>query len=440
MNNDSSCRIHTASDRHSACRPVSRIPYPVSRFSHFCLLTFALCLLPCLSSFAAEKPHLITRWENFTTANGMPDAKVFCVTVDGDRVWAGTEDGLALIENGKVVKVYKPADGLAHRAVMGVAVDHNTGDLWIATFGGVSHFSGGRFENFTNLTSGLLNDICYGIVVVDRNVWVATTAGVSRFNTDTGEWTSWSEKNAPFHEPWAYGIAPAGNKMYFAIWGGGLLEYDVQGNYWKPYTDPDEEMEIVLFKNQGLVHIIVSNVSWNPDTKMVWASTYFGLSGYDGRNWHNYLTKDSGLASDFINAPKSRRNEVWACTDKGLSMLDYDTNTWASYWPKRDVAPGLSPAPAALKGGATFSQPRSGQGEIEITWPDGKKQKLFTPTSLAHNYILNMDFQGEDIWVATALGLSHGIRELQKENQLYANAAITRRTGDNAPGNSQKSH
>ena len=53
----------------------------------------------------------------------MPDAKVFCVTVDGDRVWAGTEDGLVLIENGKVAKVYKPADGLAHRVVMGIAVD-----------------------------------------------------------------------------------------------------------------------------------------------------------------------------------------------------------------------------------------------------------------------------------------------------------------------------
>ena len=98
-------------------------------------------------SLAAERPHLITRWENFTAANGMPDAKVFCVTVDGPRVWAGTEDGLVLIENGKVEKVYRPADGLAHRVVMGIAVDHETGDLWIATFGGVSHFSGGHFEN-----------------------------------------------------------------------------------------------------------------------------------------------------------------------------------------------------------------------------------------------------------------------------------------------------
>ena len=402
------------------------------------LIAATLVLLAASFSLAIERPHLITRWENFTTANGMPDAEVFCVTVDGARVWAGTEDGLVLIENGKVAKVYKPADGLAHRAVMGIAVDKNTGDLWIATFGGVSHLSGGRFENFTNLTSGLLNDICYGIAVVDRDVWVATTAGVSRYNTYSGEWSSWSEKNAPFHEPWAYGIAPAGNKMYFAIWGGGLLEYDVQGNYWKPYTDPDEEMEIVLFRNQG-------NVAWNPDTKMIWASTYFGLSGYDGRNWHNYLTKDSGLASDFINAPKSRRNEVWACTDKGLSMLDYSTDTWVSYRPsipfgQGHVAPGFSPARAALKGSATTPKPEELLGEIEITWPGGKKEKLTTSTALAHNYILNMDFQGEDIWVATARGLSHGIREPQKETQLYANATISRRTGDIAAGHFQKSH
>ena len=210
------------------------------------LLLSTVCLLAASSLSLEQKPHLITHWENFTTGNGMPDPKVFCVAVDGNRVWAGTEDGLALVENGKVQRVYKTEDGLVQRAVMGIAVDKKTGDLWIATFGGVSHFSGGQFQNFTNLTSGLLNDVCYGIAVVDQYVWVATTAGVSRLNTYTGEWTNWSEKNAPFHEPWSYGIAPAGNKMYFAIWGGGLLEYDVAGNYWKPYTDPDEEMEIVL--------------------------------------------------------------------------------------------------------------------------------------------------------------------------------------------------
>jgi ligand-binding sensor domain-containing protein len=137
---------------------------------------------------------------------------------------------------------------------------------------------------------------------------------------------------------------------------------------------------------------------------MAWGSTYFGLTGYDGRNWHNYLTKDSGLISDFINAPKSRGDEVWACTDKGLSYLNFKTNTWVSYRPNKE----------------------NGHGEVILTWPDGTKTTIETPTTLAHNYILNMDFDGEDIWIATAKGLSHGIREPHKEGQLYESAKLGR--------------
>lgn len=354
-----------------------------------------LTSLALLSPLSAQTPALYTNWENFTTANGMPDAKVLSVAVDGDRVWAGTENGLVLIENSKVVKVFNTADGLAQRVVTGIAVDHETGDLWLATFGGLSHYSGGQFQNYNSLSSGLANDIVYAVALQGEYVWVATTAGVSRLNKRTGEWIIHSERNAPLHEPWSYGIAVAEKKIYFAIWGGGVLEYDIAEGYWKPYTDPDEEMEIVLFRNQGLIHIIVSNVAYNADTKMFWASTYFGLSGYDGHNWHNYLTMDSGLASDFINATQTRGDDVWACTDKGLSYLNFKTNTWVTYRPSE----------------------KNGHGEILITGPDKKVTKLESPTSLAHNYILNMAFQGQDIWVATATGLSHGMYESHKEGK-----------------------
>jgi ligand-binding sensor domain-containing protein len=342
----------------------------------------------------AQNPALYTHWENYTTANGMPDEKVFQVVVDRDRVWAGTENGLVLIEKGKIQKVYKTEDGLANRVVTGIAVDKNTGDVWLSTFGGLSRFSGGQFHNYTNLTSGLANDIVYAVAIQGEFVWAATTAGISRLNTQTGEWSIFSERTAPMHEPWSYGIAVTDKKVFFAVWGGGLLEYDIAGGYWKPYTDPDGEMEIVLFKDQGLIHDIVSNVAYNTDTKMVWASTYFGLSGYDGHKWHNYLSTDSGLASDFINAPQSRGDDVWSCTDKGLSYLNFKTNTWITYRPAAD---GI-------------------HGEIIITAPDKKVTKLETPTSLAHNYILNLAFQGDDIWVATAKGLSHGTRDSKTQS------------------------
>ncbi len=57
------------------------------------------------------------------------------VAVDGDRVWAGTDNGLALYEGGKW-KVFTTQDGLAHRAVLSLALDKRTHDLWIATMGG----------------------------------------------------------------------------------------------------------------------------------------------------------------------------------------------------------------------------------------------------------------------------------------------------------------
>jgi len=339
-----------------------------------------------------------THWINYTAANGMPDDKVTSVAIDHERVWAGTENGLVLLVGGRIERVFQPADGLAHRFVTGVAVDSKTGDVWISTFGGLSQYSGGHFHNYSSSSSGLANDIVYGVGLQGDNVWAATTAGISRLNVRTGEWTVFSERNAPLHEPWSYGISVSDKKVYVAVWGGGMLEFDIAGEYWKPYNDPDGEMEIVLFRNQGLIHDIVSSVSWNPDSKMVWASTYFGLSGYDGRNWHNYLSTDSGVASDFINAAKSVGPYVWACTDKGLSRLNFKDNTWETY----------------------RVNAQSGRGEIIMTDGNGKVTKRETPTALAHSYILNIDVQNDDIWVATAKGLSHGTIS-HKENESHAN-------------------
>ena len=39
-----------------------------------------------------------------------------------------------------------------------------------------------------------------------------------------------------------------------------------------------------------------------------------------------------------------------------------------------------------------------------------KNDIIPTETAPAHNYVLAVDFQGDDIWVATAKGLSHGVR------------------------------
>jgi len=323
------------------------------------------------------------RFENFTTANGLPDNHVFSVLVDGERVWAGTEDGLAVYENG-AWKTYTTADGLAHRGVLTLALDKQTGDVWAGTMGGLSRVSGGRIDTYTQLNSGLSNDVVYGVSVEGENVWVATAAGACRLNTRTGQWSLYNERNTPMAEIWSYAVSAAADKVYFAVWGSGLLEYNQKTGVWDKWDDPDGENEMVVLKDQGLIHEITTSVSYVDN--VVWVATYFGDSHYDGRYWHNFLTKDSGLPSNFTNAVRGLdRNRAWFGTDKGLAY--YDGTNWAVYRPALDT----------------------GKPEMTVRDAAGHVTQIPVDTAPAHNYILGIDFQGRDLWVATAKGLSHGI-------------------------------
>jgi len=325
------------------------------------------------------------RFENFTTANGLPDNHVYSVLVDGDRIWAGTDNGLGLYENGKWT-TFTTKDGLAHRAVLTLALDKRTGDVWAGTMGGLSRISGGRIDTFTQLNSGLSNDVVYGVSVEGENVWVATAAGGCKLNLHTKEWSLFNERNTPMVEIWVYGVTATPTKVYYAVWGSGVLEYDQQKKIWDKYEDPDGETEMVLFKDQGLIHEVTTSVSYVDN--ILWVATYFGDSRYDGRYWHNFLTKDSGLPSNFTNVVKGiDANRAWFGTDKGLAY--YDGVNWAVYRPS-----------------LVTHQP-----EMTVRDAQGTVTSIPVTTAPAHNYVLGIDFQGSDIWVATAEGLSHGIHQ-----------------------------
>src|SRR5262249_9309109 len=66
-----------------------------------------LAILVVLTSPAFAQDIPMFHWQNFTASNGLPDNHVYCVLVDGGRVWAGTDNGLGLLENGKWT-VFRP--------------------------------------------------------------------------------------------------------------------------------------------------------------------------------------------------------------------------------------------------------------------------------------------------------------------------------------------
>ena len=64
----------------------------------------ALLLLTVIAGSSAEgdepafvgQPYVYTHWETFYAGEGgLPNDHVFALTADGNRLWVGTEDGLA---------------------------------------------------------------------------------------------------------------------------------------------------------------------------------------------------------------------------------------------------------------------------------------------------------------------------------------------------------
>lgn len=327
-----------------------------------------------------------SQWRTFTSRDGLPSDKTHCVRVDGERVWIGTDAGLACYEGG-LWRTYSVADGLAHSVVLAIDVSPSTGDVWIATMGGLNRWSAGRFDKFDQFNSGLANDVVYGVACEDDFVWAATASGASRLNTLTGQWQIFNEKSAPMHEPWSYGVTAKDGMVYIAVWGGGVVEFNTQTGRWRDYRDPDKEMEIDLFPNDGLVHDVTASVSY--ENGILWVATYFGLSRYDGSRWWGYFDHDSGLVSNFINFVKARGSVVWICTDKGLNS--FDGETWVAYQ----------------------RVPNGSSGEIKITNKRTVIMRRRSTTAIANNYVLGVDFQDDTVWVATAKGVSQGVAHVE---------------------------
>ncbi len=320
-------------------------------------------------------------WKNFTEKDGLPSDKCYAIRIDGDRVYVGTHHGLAVYEDGKW-KTFTTDDGLAHNGIVSVDVSVITGDVWIGTLGGLNRWSGGKFETFNQFNSGMPNDLVYNVFCFGKDMWCATGGGAGHYDTRTKQWEIFTEMNAPMHEPWTYALSAGDGKVWIAAWGGGVIEYNTLTSQFRDYVDPDGFMEIDLQPDDGVIHDITTATSYSDG--MLWVSTYFGMSSYDGKNWKGYFDHDSGLASNFINFVRAEGKWVFICCDNGLSSTD-GTN-WVTYKKDDNSVNGK----AIIKNGNTLVR------EVPLS------------PSISHNFIIGVDAEDGVLWVATSKGVSRG--------------------------------
>ena len=82
------------------------------------------------------------RWRQFTAGDGLGDGSVYALAVDQQgRVWAGTLAHGVAVWNGKTWRNYGVLDGPVGERVFDIAVCSTDGDVWMATSAGLSRYS-----------------------------------------------------------------------------------------------------------------------------------------------------------------------------------------------------------------------------------------------------------------------------------------------------------
>jgi signal transduction histidine kinase len=138
---------------------------------------------------------------SFTSADGLPDDFIRSLLVDSDgSLWVGTRRGLthwegatagpaaggsaAAARSNAKMETYTLASGLGSDLVGAMARDAN-GDLWVATFAGLSRLHGGKIENYTT-ASGLSSSVVTALL--------SRTDGTLLIGTQDRGWNTWDGK------------------------------------------------------------------------------------------------------------------------------------------------------------------------------------------------------------------------------------------------------
>lgn len=142
-------------------------------------------------------------WLRMDSFPGFPPAKDFrCLAQDGKGcIWVGTDNMGVAVFNGKEWRVYDRRNALPGDRIMDIAVSSITGEIAVATSGGVAVYDPReKIWSFLNRSNGLVSDQVQALAFDARGtLWLAYSCG----GVGMGIWKDgkfqWSHRQAPWY-------------------------------------------------------------------------------------------------------------------------------------------------------------------------------------------------------------------------------------------------
>ncbi len=232
-----------------------------------------------------------------------------------NTVWAGTEDGVYRIVNGKLSK-WKMSNQLPSKRILSFLRDSKN-RFWIGTSNGLVKFENDTFivyDSVIGLSSKRVRAICEDN---KGDIWIGTRTGVSRY--DRNGFLPFSKENGLSHERIRDIIADNNGTLWFATYYGGINNFNP--NDYITYTT-----------HQGLVSNQILSLCQLKDSAVL-AGTFDGLSVFKLKQ--GFI--DSVLNLNSLNGlPHNRiyslfndsHKKIWIGTKKGIAITD---NNFSSF-------------------------------------------------------------------------------------------------------------
>jgi len=250
-------------------------------------------------------------WLNYTSPE-----RIYALVDDGDKLWIGTEGGLAKLDKttGEFSFYNRANANLPDNHIRSLALD-SSGYLWIGTrYSGIGRFDGNHCKVFNTENSGLPLDQWNTAISIapDGKILIGSLGFLSVYDGTT--WKSY-ETGSPISSYIAIHdivFDSKGTAWIGASWGLGKLSSDslIQG-----YAGIHNEIfSIAISKNDTL-----------------WIGTNgSGLVKFNGQSYTVYDTSNSGIPGNIVFDMKfDSHGNLWLATEKGVAK--FDGSNWTIY-------------------------------------------------------------------------------------------------------------
>ena len=300
-----------------------------------------ISILP-LRVLGSSKDELIN-FKRITTEDGLSQTTVEYMYKDKQGyIWIGTNDGLNRY-NGRKFEIYRYREDMPN-SISGNFVpaitEDNKGNLWVGTSSGLNkiHLETNEIKvynagkEFGMLASGNVTEV---FVNKEGNVYIATTNGLYLYNEKNDNFTRIyysSDVKESITDQFVYSVTEDSNGDLWVGTDDGLNKIVKETSEIIKFYKDDSENSL----SDKLIYKINSQ-----DEGYIWIGTYEGglirldINTYEMKTYRADTNNKKALQSDFIRfILRDSRGNLWVATTNGLSKLDEAKGEFITYQSK----------------------------------------------------------------------------------------------------------